>query len=171
MLERNTFQSTSVKQHKIDFEEKNTGLQIQVKKNKQLSKEKKAFNSTIHHSYYNQGQKQELQFHTKIINKPVGSFNFICICYFKTKLATHSYQSSSQNTFCTHSSSLTSMPRRHSRVQDTQFLLLHCLFTSLALFYTRLQEFPDHTVSTYSFDSYGVDIKIYKKVQETFLKD
>lgn len=56
----------------------------------------------------------------RLLIKPVGSFNFICICYFKTKLATHSYQSSSQNAFCTHSSSLTSMPRRHSRVpQDT----------------------------------------------------
>lgn len=56
----------------------------------------------------------------RLLIKPVGRFNFICICYFKTKLATHSYQSSSQNTFCTHSSSLTSMPRRHSRVpQDT----------------------------------------------------
>lgn len=56
----------------------------------------------------------------RLLIKPVGSFNFICICYFKTKLATHSYQSSSQNAFCTHSSSLTSMPWRHSRVpQDT----------------------------------------------------
>lgn len=45
---------------------------LKKKKTSSYLKKKKAFNSTIHHSYYNQGQKQELQFHMKIINKASG---------------------------------------------------------------------------------------------------